>query len=63
MKTYGENSQQMDLFPDAASSLRDSASSRNKPVAPVITLHEHRLSKQANDDRRLTRKVLALLEL
>ena len=64
MKTYGENSKQMDLFPDAVPSLRqESTSPTHKPVAPVIVLHEHRLNKRADDDLRLTRKVLALLEL
>jgi len=64
MKTYGENSKQLDLFPDAAPSLpQESTPQNNKPVAPVFVLHEHRLNKQANDSTRLTRKVLALLEL
>ncbi|MRW90135.1 hypothetical protein GJ699_09085 [Duganella sp. FT80W] len=64
MKTYGENSTQMDLFPDAALSLsQESIPSQNKPVAPVFVLQEHRLNKQVSDDKRLTRKVLALLEL
>lgn len=32
-------------------------------AAPVFLLHERRVARDSQDERRLTRKVLALLEL
>ncbi len=67
MEKIGEKLIQMDLFVDPRTQTsQQRILPANTPLsapAPVFVLHEQRAVRESQDERRLTRKVLDLLEL
>jgi hypothetical protein len=68
MKLTETPSQQLDLFVEVPRSFThvkrvESARSQLDISAPVVMLQEKRLEKEEQAERRITRKVLALLDL
>lgn len=66
MKTIDKNAAQLDLFADTPSLPQLIAMrSQIEPVgsAQVFTLHDIQAVRAAQDEQRITRKVLALLDL
>lgn len=67
MKTTDQQPTQLDLFAESARSfahVKLAPASFPQPAvfAPVVPLHERRLEKQEQAERRNTRRVLALLD-
>ena len=67
MSTIDKNATQLDLFAESRTSVSPPEAIPSVPLAnelaPVFLLHERRVARESQDERRLTRKVLALLEL